>query len=170
MTGFEALYRAELSYVLHTLRRLGVGRAELEDVAHDVFVAIHRHFGDYDPSRPARPWIFAFAFRMARDHRKLARHHQEVSGNDHDAASPAALPDEALDDARLRLSITKALDALDFEKKSLIVMHALEGMAVPEIAKMLEIPLNTAYSRLRLARAAFDKQLKQAADGERSIP
>jgi RNA polymerase sigma-70 factor (ECF subfamily) len=161
VTGFETLYRAELSYVLHTLRRLGVGPAEIEDVAHDVFVAIYRHFGDYDPERPLRPWIFTFAFRMARDHRRLARHHREVSGNEDEGASGAPLPDEALDDARLRRSLTAALDALDFEKKSLIVMHAIEGMPVPEIARMLEIPLNTAYSRLRLARSAFEKQLER---------
>jgi RNA polymerase sigma-70 factor (ECF subfamily) len=52
---FQDCYRREFSYVVHTLRRLGVRSAELEDVAHDVFVALYRHFDERDPARPLRP-------------------------------------------------------------------------------------------------------------------
>ena len=34
-------------------------------------------------------------------------------------------------------------------------MHELDGHAMPEIAAALGVPLNTAYSRLRLAREQF---------------
>ena len=47
----------------------------------------------------------------------------------------------------------KALDVLDFDRRVVLVMHDLDEVAMPEIAAILEIPLNTAYSRLRLARA-----------------
>jgi RNA polymerase sigma-70 factor (ECF subfamily) len=158
---FEGVYRAELSYVMHTLRRLGVAHTDLEDVAHDVFVAVHRHFDDYDAGRPLRPWLFAFAYRIARDHRKLARHRLEVHEPVDEPAGEMPLPDEALDDERLRRMLLAVLDALDFEKRSIIVMHDIDGMPVPEIAKLLEVPLNTAYSRLRLARAAFERELER---------
>ncbi len=62
---FQDVYRREISYVVHTLRRLGVQSAELEDVAHDVFVAVYRHFGERDPDRPLKPWLFGFCFRIA---------------------------------------------------------------------------------------------------------
>jgi RNA polymerase sigma-70 factor (ECF subfamily) len=75
-------------------------------------------------------------------------------------AAAAALPDQAVEDERLRRLLLAVLDALDFEKRSIIVMHDVDGMPVPEIAKLLEVPLNTAYSRLRLARAAFEKKLE----------
>jgi RNA polymerase sigma-70 factor (ECF subfamily) len=38
-------------------------------------------------------------------------------------------------------------------------MVELDDLTVPEIAKILEIPLNTAYSRLRAARQAFEEAL-----------
>ena len=54
---------------------------------------------------------------------------------------------------------------MDFEKRSLVVMHDLEGIAVPEIAALLAVPLNTAYSRLRLARAEFERELVKITGG-----
>lgn len=157
---FHRVYRAELGYVLSTLRRLGVRPSDVEDVAHDVFVAVYRHLDDYDSTRPLRPWLFGFAYRIARDHKKLARHRHEVAELPMEPAAAAALPDQALEDERLRRLLLEVLDALDFEKRSIIVMHDVDGMPVPEIAKLLEVPLNTAYSRLRLARAAFEKMLE----------
>ncbi|AKU99950.1 RNA polymerase sigma factor RpoE [Labilithrix luteola] len=160
--SFDEVYRSELSYVLHSLRRLGVSDAELEDVAHDVFVSIHRHLGEFDRTRPLRPWVFAFVYRIARDHRRLARHQKEVGGSEEQAAALAPMPDEALDDERLRRILVEALDSLDIEKRRLIVMHDIDGTPVTEIAKVLDVPLNTAYSRLRLARAALEKALENA--------
>lgn len=160
--SFDEVYRSELSYVLHSLRRLGVSDAELEDVAHDVFVTIHRHLGEFDPSRPLRPWVFAFVYRIGRDHRRLARHKNEVGGSEKQPPDTAPTPDEQLDDERLRRLLSEALDSLDIEKRRLIVMHDIDGTPVTEIAKALDVPLNTAYSRLRLARAALEKALENA--------
>ncbi len=56
LTAFRAIYDANVDYVHATLRRLGVTSAEVEDVAHDVFVAVVRHLHAYDPARPLRPW------------------------------------------------------------------------------------------------------------------
>jgi RNA polymerase sigma-70 factor (ECF subfamily) len=168
---FQRLYRAEFSYVIHTLRRLGVRDAALEDVAQDVFVAIYKHLTDYDPSRPLRPWLFGFAFRIASDHRKLARHRHETGeaapADAKEPRDPRPGPEEQLEDERKRQGLLMALDAMEAEKRDLVVMHDLEGMGVPEIAAMLDIPLNTAYSRLRLARVEFEKHLSKTLGGRR---
>ena len=158
---FQGVYARELSYVLHTLRRLGVAASELEDVTHDCFVAIYRHWNDYDPARPLRPWLFGFAFRIAADHRKLARHRHETGEPTVEHADPKPRPDQLVEEEQLRRDLLAALDAMDFDKRSLIVMHDVEGMPVPEIARMLDIPLNTAYSRVRLARAELERHLSR---------
>jgi RNA polymerase sigma-70 factor (ECF subfamily) len=164
---FRSVYRAEFSYVLHTLRRLGVAPAELEDVAHDVFVAVYKHFADFDPARPLRPWLFGFAFRVASDHRKLSRHRHEARESAGDPADPSPQPDELVAEERMRKALLAALDAMDFEKRSIIVMHDVEGMPVPEIARLLEVPVNTAYSRLRLARTDLERHLVKILGGPR---
>lgn len=156
---FQAVYRNEIGWVLHTLRRLGVPRDSVEDVAHDALVAVHRNLAGYDPARPLRPWLFSFLYRMARDHRERAHRRYETSGPVDLAHDPRASAEVLLDQERMRETLLRVLDALDFDKRSIVVMHDLEGMSVPAIAELLAIPLNTAYSRLRLARAELEKQL-----------
>jgi RNA polymerase sigma-70 factor, ECF subfamily len=161
---FEQIFASEFDYVFHTLRRLGVRSAELPDVTHDVFVAVYRKLGDYDPDRPIRPWLFGFSFRIAKDHRALARHGREVRSDPrhgHGEVEAEELPDStpdaevSLDRKRSRDLVLLALDEMELEKRALVVMHDLDGLGVPAIAELLEIPLNTAYSRLRLARDQF---------------
>lgn len=61
------MFEAEFEYVWRSLRRLGVDVRDLEDVSQEVFVRVFRRFDSYQPTRPARPWLFAFAFRCASD-------------------------------------------------------------------------------------------------------
>jgi len=45
-------------------------------------------------------------------------------------------------------------------------MHELDEIPIPEVASALAIPLNTAYSRLRLARAEMVTALHRLRSGE----
>jgi RNA polymerase sigma-70 factor (ECF subfamily) len=59
------------------------------------------------------------------------------------------------------------LEEIAWPKREVFMLAELEEMTVPEIAEALEIPLNTAYSRLRAARIAFEEGLaRRAAQGE----
>lgn len=152
VADFQAIYAAELGYVWNTLRRCGVPDRHLEDLAHDVFVVVYRRLDDYDRSRPLRPWLFGIAFRVASDFRRKASHGREVPSDLPPPADPSDDPeDQASAQDRQRL-LLRALDALDDDKRAVLVMHELDGHAMPEIAEALSVPLNTAYSRLRLAR------------------
>jgi RNA polymerase sigma-70 factor, ECF subfamily len=44
------------------------------------------------------------------------------------------------------------LEQLDYDKRTVFVLYELEELTLREIAEALEIPLQTAYSRLRAAR------------------
>ncbi|MFO0602018.1 MAG: sigma-70 family RNA polymerase sigma factor [Polyangiales bacterium] len=154
--GFTRLYRSESAHVMNTLRRLGVRPSDLEDVAVDVFVAVHRRWAEYDPARPARPWVRAFAVRAAADYRKSARVRREVAQElDVELRDPAPAADERVADREKQRLVLEALDALAPERREVFVLHELEGCAMPEVAAALEVPLNTAYSRLRLGREEF---------------
>jgi RNA polymerase sigma-70 factor (ECF subfamily) len=51
------------------------------------------------------------------------------------------------------------LEEIDWPKREVFMLAELEQMTAPEIAEALDIPLNTAYSRLRAARIAFEEGL-----------
>jgi RNA polymerase sigma-70 factor (ECF subfamily) len=157
---FQALFDAGFHYIWNTVRRMGVAPCDLEDVTHDVFIDVYRKIDHYDPARPLRPWLFAFAFRAASEYRRRVRRRAEVM-SDLEPADRSPLADQVLIEGENRALVARALDAIDLDRRAVFVMHDLDDMAVPEIARALEIPLNTAYSRLRVAREEFVRALKR---------
>jgi len=157
--AFADLFEQEFDYVWFTLRRLGVPERDLEDVAHDVFIQVHRRLDEYDPGRPIRPWLFAFAYRLASDYRRLARHRIETLEERADTVDPALSPaDHLIAKQTLELS-WRALQKLEIDRRAVFLLHEVEGLSIPELSELLHIPVNTAYSRLRLAREQFAKAL-----------
>jgi RNA polymerase sigma-70 factor (ECF subfamily) len=63
---------------------------------------------------------------------------------------------ERNDDLELLESV---LAELDEPKREVFLMVEILEMTVPEVVQGLDIPLNTAYSRLRLARQDFEEAL-----------
>ena len=55
------------------------------------------------------------------------------------------------------------LAELDEPKREVFMMVELDELTVPEAADILEIPVKTAYSRLRAARQAFEEALARRA-------
>jgi RNA polymerase sigma-70 factor, ECF subfamily len=151
-SDLPAIYRSEFSYVWKTLRRLGAPAPDLEDLVHDVFVVVHRHLGDYDRGRPLRPWLFGIALRVVSDFRRAGRNLREVPGQTVEPVDASPSPHERVECKEARAVLLKALESLDLERRAVFVMHELDELPAPEIAAVLAIPLNTAYSRLRLAR------------------
>ncbi len=152
--GFRSIFEQELSYVWHTLRRLGVRGEDVRDQSQEVFMIVHRLLDQFDRGRPIRPWLFGIAFRVASAYRDKARYRTTEELGD-DVTDDAQLPDEQLADAEKRRLVLRALDRIELGRRAVFVLAELEDRSIPEIATELGIPLNTAYSRLRLAREEF---------------
>ncbi len=166
--GFREMYRDELAYVWATVERLGARPPHVEDRCHDVFMTAFRKRHDYDPQRPLRQWLFGIAYRLMLN----VRRKQEASeGNDPSLQSvvdESASPEANASLRQERSVLLQAIESLSPERRAAFVMHDLDGFAAPEIARSLEIPLNTVYSRIRLARA--DVMRATAQWRERSSP
>jgi len=151
---FRTMFELEMGYVMRTLRRLSVAPGDVEDMAHEVFLAAHEKLDRYDASRPLKPWLFGFAFRIASHYRRKAK--RETPLVDADALRDAAdLPDALLEKERKRRIVLDALDSIELSRRAVFVLHELDGFTCDEIAKSLDIPIGTVYSRLRLAREDF---------------
>jgi len=158
---FRAVFQAEFDYVWHTLRRLGIPERDLADVTHDVFERVYLRIKTYDKSRPLRPWLFGFAFRVAADYRRLSRNRCEQLGLTEEPFDQAPSAVEHLVTAeRLELALS-ALECVEFERRAVFVLHELDECAIPDVAEALGININTAYSRLRMARQEFQKAARR---------
>jgi len=163
LEAFQALYERHFDFVWRTLRHLGVREADLSDACQEVFIIVHRRLPSFEERAKVTTWLFRICANMARDRRRLAHVRSEVLG------------DEAIDDAVRRRDPTTelerqdklaafegALKSMSFDQRAAFILFEIEGLTGPEAAAALEVPLPTAYSRLRLARQAFLSAVQQA--------
>lgn len=168
--AFRAVYDAHAAFVWRNLRRLGVADADVEDKVQEVFVVAHRRWTDFvDRGHGPRAWLFQIALRVASDTRRHRRRHpvDPDGGIAQDRASIE--PPQAKEVARKEAIdlLDRALASIDLGRRAVLVLHEIEQMTAPEIAKTLEIPLNTVYSRLRVARTELEREIGRLTGGER---
>lgn len=153
---FRAIFESEYAYACRTLRRLGVLDGDVGDVAQELFLHVHDDLPSFDRTRPLRPWLFAYAVRLAANYRKLARHRVEDLGNEErDRSAPSS------ERRAVRDLVSRALRRLDDDQRVSVLMHDFEGLSAPEIAEATQVPLNTVYSRIRLGREALRKNVDE---------
>ncbi len=152
----RAVFEEHVDHVGNSLRRLGVRDADIPDVIQDVFVVLHHLLPDYDTERPMWPWIFAIVYRTAGAYRRKAfREIPDEGASAADLADSSENLDEKMRQAENRELVLAALQHVEIHRRAVFVMADLDDIPVPEIARALGIALNTAYSRLRLAREDF---------------
>ncbi len=164
--SLEAMYRAELKAVYAFLWRLGAQEAEMEDLAHDVFVTAARRLSSFDASRPARPWLLGIAFRVFADARRRVRPAEDVSEVSDALEDTAPGPDDLTARRQAQRILQQALGTLPEERRVAFVLHELEGLSVKEVSEVMQVPTPTTYSRLKLARDEVAKALRRFRLGE----
>jgi RNA polymerase sigma-70 factor (ECF subfamily) len=158
---FDAAFRTHFAYVWNSLRRLGVRDADLEDLTHDVFVALHKKREAFDVTRPMKPWLFAIAANVASDYRRKASHRREHIGDTLETPDRTPGADAMLEHQEKQQLVQRAIASIEEGRVAVFLMHDLDGIAMPDVAVALGIPLNTGYSRLRLARADFEASIRR---------
>ncbi len=157
---FEALYDQHFVFVWKSLRRLGVPPGNMDDAAQDVFLVVHRKLEGFEGRSTVRTWLFGIAHLVALGYRKQRVMPAAPEPPD-ELASPGASPLERAAHGEALRFVEGFLDTLDDLKRPIFILAELEQMHAPEIADALGVKLNTVYSRLRLARQAFQAALKR---------
>jgi RNA polymerase sigma-70 factor (ECF subfamily) len=142
------------------LRRMGVPADRADDAAQQVFlIALEALTRIAEGSE--RAFLYATAVRLAHGIRRKAEREVPSLSLDSDA-SPMPSPDQLADQKRAREVLDTMIAGLDADVRTVFVLSEFEGFTTPEIAGVLDIPLGTAASRLRRARAKFQLLVGQA--------
>jgi RNA polymerase sigma-70 factor (ECF subfamily) len=165
LAGFADVYRSTFGLVRCTLARLGVQRAALDDATQDVYVVVYRHRERFDPTRPLEPWLVGIARRVAFRYRRSSARGQRA----HAALEWATVtsgPEPGAGRIEALLFLERFLSQLSEDRRRVFVLGELHGMTGPEIARRLEIPVDTAYTRLRAGRLELERLLLAASRGD----
>jgi len=159
----EALYRDHADFVWRTVRRLGVPDEAAEDVVQEVFIVVRRRLPDYEGRGAATTWLFAIARGVTANWRRSRQRAERRLRVVPEPEPVAPDPEDAVRQARVKSLIRGMLDELEPKQRIVFELSDIEGMSGPEVADALGVPLNTVYSRLRLARRRFKKYVQEHA-------
>jgi RNA polymerase sigma-70 factor, ECF subfamily len=160
-----AAFDKDLDYVFETLRRLGARAAELEDLAHDVFLVLYRNWPTLDTSRTLRPYIFGVAFRIVCAHNR--RRSREVYYPNLEAIDGAGGQEETLASKQSVAILLAALELVPLSRRAVVIMHELDEVPVSVIAETLAITRFGVHARLRKGRMELARAVRQLQIGRR---
>lgn len=157
-----------LALVWRVLRRLGASPDVADDGAQEVFVVAARRIADIEPGSE-RAFLVGTARRVARALRRPTRAvalEAEIDASTHATNADALCaedpsPEELSDHKRARERLDAILESMDDDPREVFVLHEIEGLSLPEIAAIAQVPLGTATSRLRRAREIFEQKCKR---------
>lgn len=156
---FDDLYEQHFDFVWRSLRRMGVPPSHLDDAAQEVFVVVHRRLADFEGRSSAKTWLFGIALRVASEFRRWNRRKNQHDELHETVPDGAASPHERAERREAARVLDACLLAIAEERRAVFVLMELEGMSAPEVAEATAVPVNTVYSRLRLARAEFEREV-----------
>jgi RNA polymerase sigma-70 factor (ECF subfamily) len=151
-----ALYDRHAQGVYGFARRFAAA-AEAEDVVQATFLRIVDIAGSYDDrALSARAWIFGVAHRVHSERRRaggrLARAVQAY-GELRASSSDLGARHDAID-------LERALARLAEAKRAVLVLTQVHGFSCEEVARMLELPVGTVWTRLHHARRELRAHLE----------
>ena len=156
--SFQAVYARYFDFVWASARRLGVDSSAIDDVVQEILIAIHGNLHTLQRPEALKSWVYSVTRRTVSNHHRAvrARGGKTTTVVDDQLESHQPTPYEVTQKNSELLLLANLLAELDEPKRELFVLVEIEEMTVPEVADALDIPVNTAYSRLRAARLAFE--------------
>jgi len=140
---------------------------EARDVAQEVFIRVWKRLDSCPSPDLFQPWLVRIARNACVDHlrrRKARPPAQDVPADElRTLAATGPDPEEHAADESRRALVYRALQKLSDINREMILLKDVQGLALEEIAQMLNVPLGTVKSRtnrarLELARAVMALQ------------
>jgi RNA polymerase sigma-70 factor, ECF subfamily len=170
LAGNEAAFRELVDtykrMVFAIISRSTSDRHNVEDLAQDVFVRVHRGLRSFRGDARLSTWICRIAMNVCADGRPRAP--REVSL---DAAPTGALPppaiivsDPSFAALELRDHVAKGMALLSERSRLVLTMHYFAGRGYEEIADALQVPLGTVKTHLHRAKQQLREILERRDD------
>lgn len=174
-TAFSVLYQRYQRMVFSTiLRRVGWQHAIAEDITQSVWLKLIQNVQNYQVRASFKTYIFHIAHNVICDFYRrtntnplnqsadiddpLTESLHEADGDESAHHNPEHLSIQAENSAALN----QALQILPEHHRTILLYAYMAEMTVPEIATVMDIPLERAKSRLRYARQALKQALESS--------
>ena len=169
---FNQEFMPHINSMYNFAYRLTLDPDDAKDLLQDTYLKAFRFIDSFQQGTNAKAWLFRILKNsFINDYRKKSKEpskvdYQEVetyyNSEDVDRQITPDLRVEALQDM-IGDEISTALNALDVDFRTVIILCDLEGFKYEEMAKILDIPIGTVRSRLHRARNLLKEKLSEYA-------
>ena len=161
--AFEELVRTHQHRIYALALRMLGNAAEAQDVAQEAFLRAHRGLAEFRGEARLSTWLYAIASRLclnrlAGSERRLTRHGEETLTRLPDGRPG---PDQTLERGEIEEALHRAIGELAEERRIVVILRDVVGLAEEEIAEALELPVGTVRSRLHRARLDLKEKLER---------
>ena len=165
--AFEAVYKETAGFVYNVALRVVNNREDAQEVTQEVFVMIYRKLKQFRFQSSLKTWMYRvtvncalnFAGKASRTRGReipyLDSDVGPVPGADASAPTPAGTSGDLVEEL---------LEMISPKQRACVVLRGMEGLSYQEIARALNININTVRSRLKRAREKLLEIRKKAAD------
>ena len=156
--AYRAIYQLHEKAIRSRVSGYFVWKADVDDVVSEAFQKAFLNLGSFDTSRELRPWLNTIATRTALDHlakirredekKEGMKQHSDTSGKDGDALTDSDPEEEVIQDENHQ-RLMAFIEELSPLYKEVMIKYMIEELEYEEIAKELELELNTVRTRIR---------------------
>jgi len=159
MHAFEIIYRNTSGFV-YSLALRTLGHAEdAREVTQDVFVKIYRELRNFRHESSFKTWIYRIAVNTAIN-ASIKRSREAGRRGGYDEAlrvesGDSEAPGRNIERQDAERKLAALLKRLSPDQRACLILREIEELSYQEIAKILNINLNTVRTRIRRAREAL---------------
>jgi RNA polymerase sigma-70 factor (ECF subfamily) len=161
--AFRVLVERHQRGVYNVVLRLVHSAADAEDLAQQAFLSAFGALGSFQLEARFAPWLYRIAVNLAKDHLKSRRRGEVPTAEpgEDDALFTATLPatDGAAQSGERRRLLARALSALSFADREVLVLKDIEELPYDDLQQILRRPVTALKIRVVRARARLRVQL-----------
>lgn len=172
--AFGALVRAYQDRILNVCWRMCGRREDAEDLTQETFVRAFLQVHRFEGKSQFYTWVYRIAVNLALSARRRPaiartasldggrdgyRENRDGDGRHRPVASSDRAPIDAAVANESRDLVAAALEQLEPDHRTVVVLRDLDGLDYDEIAEILDVPRGTVKSRLHRGRAALRELL-----------
>ena len=141
-----------------------------EDITAETCIKVWKHIDSFDVTKSVNSWIFTIARNTAYDFfrkRKNVAFSRMMQGADEDQDFEETIVDEnpgaelVFDGVLSQKLLNESLQKLTLEKRTIVLLHDIEGLTFDEIAAVVNKPSNTVKSTYRRTLLGLQKEMHQ---------
>lgn len=163
--AFQQLYIAYHERLYRFMFRMLHQHEQVSELVNDVMLIVWQKAGDFRAQSKLSTWIMGIAHRTALKAYQRNKKQRQQYASDHELAHisdhPHTGPESTTSLDLLQQQIQQGLETLSAEKRSVVEL-TMQGYSYPEIADIIECPVNTVKTRMFHARKALKIFLQES--------